>query len=150
MTVSCKWRRGSDEEWQPMESTITLAHTACAFGGSRQWFICPCCSRRVAVLILSAGYVACRHCLNLTYASGNEDSIGGSWRKRNKYKAKMGGGDECLYIKPKGMHWQTWEKLLHQYHDAETEGWAWLAGRLKTLEHRAYTRQPASSKCYSD
>lgn len=35
MTISCNWRKGSDEEWQPMESTVNLAHTACAFGGSR-------------------------------------------------------------------------------------------------------------------
>jgi len=67
----------------------------------------------------------------LTYASCNEDSIGGSWRKRNKYKAKMGGGDSCLYLKPKSMHWQTWQRLLKKYYEAETEGWIWLAGRLK-------------------
>jgi hypothetical protein len=133
MTVSCKWRRGSDEEWQPMDSTVNLAHTACAFGGSRQWFICPCCSSRVAVLILGAGYVACRHCLHLTYASCNEDLIGRSWRKRNKYKAKMGGGDHCLYLKPKGMHWQTWEQLRHKYNEAEADGWVWAARRLRIM-----------------
>lgn len=139
MTVSCKWRRGSDEEWHSMESPVNLAHTACAFGGTRQWFVCPRCARRVAVLILSAGYVACRHCLDLTYASCNEDLIDRSWRKRRKYVAKMGGDGNWPTGKRKGMHWRTWEQLLRKYYKAEAEGWKWLAGRLKmkgrALEH---------------
>ncbi len=134
MTVVCKWRNDSSEEWQPMERTVKFAHTACAYGGSRQWFVCPLCSRRVAVLALDCPQVACRHCLNLTYASCNEDLIGRSWRKRNKYKAKMGGDDKYLSLKPKGMHWRTWQRLLQKYYDAEMEGWQWLAGRLKTRE----------------
>ena len=134
MTISCKWRRGSDKEWQPMKSTVNLAQTACAFGGSRQWFICPCCSRRVAVLILDAGSVACRHCLDLTYASCNEDLIGRSWRKRRKYVEKMGGDGNRPTRKRKGMHWRTWERLLRKYYEAEAEGLIWLTGRLKMMK----------------
>ncbi|MBM4312522.1 MAG: hypothetical protein FJ122_01220 [Deltaproteobacteria bacterium] len=119
MTVSCKWRRGSGEDWQPMKCTVNLVHTACTFGGTRQWFICPSCSRRVAVVILFAGSVACRHCLNLTYASCKEGRLDRGFRKREKYKKMMGGADENLYFKPKGMHYQTWQQLRQKYQEAE-------------------------------
>ena len=136
MTVICRWRNGSNDEWQPMEKTISLAHTACALGGSRPWFVCPHCSRRVAVLILDAGYVACRHCLKLTYGSCNEDLIDRSWRRRDKYKARMGGDDINIYVKPKGMHQRTWERLRWQYQNAELQGWEWMESRLEALGGR--------------
>lgn len=130
MTVVCRWRDSSREDWQRMEKTIILTHTACAFGGSRPWFTCPCCSRRVAVVILGDGFVACRHCLNLTYGSCNEDQIARSWRKRDKYKAKMGGDDKVLYLKPKGMHQRTWQQLRQRYYEAEMQGLEWMKARF--------------------
>ena len=133
MTVIGKWRRDASEEWQPMEKTVHLSHSSCAFGGLRPWFICPYCSRRVAVMIVDAGYVACRHCLKLTYASCNEDMIDRSWRKRDKIKSRLGGDDINIYVKPKGMHQRTWERLRWQYQNAELQGWEWLDSRLSML-----------------
>ena len=83
-------------------------------------------------MILDGGYVACRHCLKLTYASCNEDAIDGSWSRRDKYKAKLG-GDEGLYLKPKGMHHRTWQRLRHQYYEAEMEGWRWASVKMPGL-----------------
>lgn len=83
--------------------------------------------RRVAVVIMDCPLVACRNCLNLTYASRNEDLIDRTWRKRDKYKARVGGKDH-LYLKPKGIHRKTWERLRYKYYDAEMRGWQ-LAGR---------------------
>ncbi|MDD2337204.1 MAG: hypothetical protein PHD01_11570, partial [Geobacteraceae bacterium] len=131
LTGATSWRRNLSEEWQLTEKTVHLTHTSCAYGGSRIWFICPYCSRRVAVVILDAGHVACRHCLNLTYASCNEDLIDRSWRKRDKYKARMGGNDKGLNLKPKGMHQRTWLRLRHQYFEAEMQGWEWAEARLE-------------------
>lgn len=51
------------------QQLISLTRTPCFFGGERQWFICPGCSRRVGLLYrkpLSPHYF-CRHCNNLTY-----------------------------------------------------------------------------------
>jgi len=123
MTVICNWRMDSSAEWQPMEKTVHFTSTACTYGGSRLWFVCPYCGRRVAVVILDAGHVACRHCLNLTYASCNDDSISQIWRKRDKYLAKMGGNKKSLHFKPKGMHRETWNRLRLQYYEADIEGW---------------------------
>jgi hypothetical protein len=41
-----------------------------------------------------------------------------SWIKRDKYKAKLG-GEKGLQLKPKGMHHRTWQRLQHQYYQAE-------------------------------
>ena len=133
MTVIYRWRRNSSEQWQSKEQPIRLAHTTCAFGGSRQWFICPYCSRRVAVLVVDGAYVACRHCLNLTYASCNEDMIDRTWRKRDKIKSRLGGDDISIHIKPKGMHHRTWERLRWQYQNAELQGWEWMEARLEAM-----------------
>lgn len=133
MTVIYSWRRNSSEEWQPKEQTVRLAHTACAFGGSRQWFLCPHCSRRVAVMVVSGANVSCRNCLQLTYASCNEDQIDRSWRKRDRIKAKLGGDDINVYVKPKGMHHRTWDRLRWQYQNAELQGWEWMESRLEAM-----------------
>jgi hypothetical protein len=132
MTVIYRWRRNSSEEWQSKEQAVSLAHSACAFGGSRQWFVCPYCSRRVAVVVVDGAHVACRHCLKLTYASCNEDRIDRSWSKRDKYKAKLG-GDKGIHLKPKGMHHRTWQRLRHRYYQAEMQGWEWVEARMETF-----------------
>lgn len=132
MTVIYRWRRNSSEEWQSKEQAVSLAHSACAFGGSRQWFVCPYCSRRVAVVVVDGAHVACRHCLKLTYASCNEDMIDRSWSKRDKYKAKLG-GDNGLHLKPKGMHHRTWQWLRHRYYEAEMQGWEWVEARMEAF-----------------
>lgn len=134
MTITCKWRRELHEEWQSMELSVSLTQTSCQYGGSRYWFVCPECSRRVAVVILDCPQVACRHCLSLTYASQSENLIGRSWRKRDKYMAKLGGKDN-LYLKPKGMHWKTWERLRDQYYFAEMRGWECAKDRYAFLKH---------------
>lgn len=133
MTVIYRWRRNSSEEWQSKEQAVSLAHSACALGGSRQWFVCPYCSRRVAVVVVDGAHVACRHCLKLTYASCNEDMIDRSWSKRDKYKAKLG-GDKGLHQKPKGMHHRTWQRLRRQHNEAEMQGWLWLDSRMEAYK----------------
>jgi len=51
-------------------TTVILTETPRHFGGSRRWFLCPRCGRRVGILHGLINHpVACRHCLNLTYSS---------------------------------------------------------------------------------
>lgn len=132
MTVIYRWRGNSSEEWQSKEQAVRLARTACAFGGSRPWFVCPYCYRRVSVVVVDGVHVACRHCLKLTYSSCNGDRIDRSWSKRDKYKVKLG-GDKGLHQKPKGMHQRTWQRLRHRYYEAEMQGWDWADERLEAI-----------------
>jgi len=66
-------RHSNDELWQNMEDPVSITWTACHYGGTRPWFICPAlgCYRRVAILYIGVG-VACRHCLHLAYESQRE------------------------------------------------------------------------------
>src|SRR4051794_38640037 len=47
---------------------VPLVRTACPFGGSRPWILCPC-GRRVGVLFDAGGGFFCRVCLKLRYSS---------------------------------------------------------------------------------
>ena len=38
---------------------VPIVRTACNFGGTRPWFRCPVCGRRMAVLYMRAGRFAC-------------------------------------------------------------------------------------------
>lgn len=48
---------------------IFLTSTRCNYGGTREWFICPSCSRRVGILYREKDNFRCRKCLNLVYYS---------------------------------------------------------------------------------
>ena len=65
----------TDEAKKHRDYKIQITKTACHFGGFRYWFFCPFCYKRVGVLyLLGKNDFACRHCLNLSYASNNDSS----------------------------------------------------------------------------
>ena len=49
--------------------TIKLTHTSSNFGGSRRWFLCPSCNKRMGVLYLRFKYLGCRYCQRISYES---------------------------------------------------------------------------------
>ena len=53
-----------------------LTTTPCNYGGGRYWFICITCNRRIGVLYFGKTLFLCRHCLNLSYESKNENRRG--------------------------------------------------------------------------
>lgn len=68
--------------------------------GWRPWFQAPCCQRRTSKLYICAGRIACRHCLDLKYASQyRKDASGklGMTHRRldrlQKQKRRLGYGD---------------------------------------------------------
>jgi hypothetical protein len=93
----------------PVRQHIATQQTACNYGGSRLWFSCPRCWRRVAVLFLRgpAGFV-CRHCGRVAYGSQSDDDMGRAWRKQRKAEAKLVDG----WRRPKGMHRATRKRLI--------------------------------------
>jgi hypothetical protein len=93
---------------QPITERVSVTRTDCNFGGSRPWFSCPRCWRRVAVLYLRGGRFRCRKCQSLRYASQSEDACGRAWRKQSKLEAKLGEN----WHRPKGMHRKTRERIL--------------------------------------
>jgi hypothetical protein len=103
---------------KPKEHTVTLAKTACHYGGVRYWFKCPYCPRCVAVLYLSGGQCACRHCFKLAYQSECETDQDRLFRKANHIRATLGWQRGIAYPKgdkPKGMHWKTFNRMKATY-----------------------------------
>ena len=116
---------------------VYLDQTPCNLGGSRAWFRCPCCSRRVA-LMYGRSQFACRHCLQLAYASQRETADKRALRKVDRLRSKLHWGPGVMSIdrsKPKGMHDQTYARLttehdglVRQYLTGVTERNEWLQG----------------------
>lgn len=48
---------------------VLINQTKCNYGGTRKWFICPNCNRRVGTLYRKpvSSHFYCRNCQNLTY-----------------------------------------------------------------------------------
>lgn len=100
----------------PVRQVIRELRTFCNYGGSRAWFACPRCHRRVGVLYLrgTAGFV-CRHCGRVAYGSQSDDDMGRAWRVQRKLEAKL----DDHWQRPKGMHTTTYTRLFEGIVDCE-------------------------------
>lgn len=113
--------RSGGEDWQDVSYPVYLTWTACNLGGKRPWFLCPArgCGRRVAILY-GGGIFACRNCYQLAYPSQRETDYDRAARRADRIRYKLGWEQGILNgngWKPKGMHWNTFERLSKQ-HDA--------------------------------
>lgn len=111
-----------DGEWKSIEDLIFFTRTPCNYGGWRQWFLCPECNRRVAI-VYGGKYFRCRHCQNLTYASQHEGISDRLRRRSRKIRKRMGGGNNLLEpfpCKPQNMHWDTYSRLRIKAEQAST------------------------------
>lgn len=56
-------------QFEMMTTTIRLTTSRTGNNGTRYWFLCPRCDRRVGVLLIHPlqGSLGCRTCLNLEY-----------------------------------------------------------------------------------
>lgn len=121
-------------DWEPMKYAVALEWTACGFGGRRVWWRCPAvgCGRRVAVLY-GGRVFACRQCNRLAYRSQREADDDRATRRADTIRRRLGWEPGILNgngLKPKGMHWRTFERLQSQ-HDAHVH--AALAGMVTKL-----------------
>ncbi len=125
-TMVLKYKhRSRSEDWEEVEQRITLDKTPCYFGGYRQWFICPRCHKRIAILYGAGKYFFCRHCHNLTYQSCNEPDYQRMLNKAYKLKEKLGGEgylNSLIPRKPKGMHQKTYDKIFSEIIRLEGDG----------------------------
>lgn len=88
--------------------------------GCREWFLCPSCKKRVALLYLKGKYFNCRKCHNLNYRSSQ---VSGETTYYHRQLGKICEQLEAEYnplyelppAKPKGMHWKTYERLGQRY-----------------------------------
>lgn len=121
---------------ETIHQAIMLETTPCTLGGGRQWFCCPTCSRRVAVLYGRGRLFACRRCNGLAHTSQGESCDDRAARRADRIRKQLGwpagifngpGG------KPKGMHWRTCEQLLAQHDNFVGVSLAGMARKLGLL-----------------
>ncbi|HEV2127767.1 MAG TPA: hypothetical protein VGR22_04020, partial [Thermomicrobiales bacterium] len=83
-----------------------------------EWFRCPGCLSRRAVLFSVGGVFRCRACHDQAYTSTREDETERANRRivalQRKLKAALGCHLFHVPAKPKGMHWRTFERLVSQ------------------------------------
>jgi hypothetical protein len=127
---------GPGGEWQDVREPVSLAWTACNFGGERPWFVCPGagCGRRVATLYGPGRYFLCRHCYDLVYESQRENGMYRALHKAQAIRERLGGSANMMEPfpeRPKGMHWSTYNRLWWKHHEAEM---AHLAGMREWMD----------------
>ena len=101
---------------------IRLTETACHFGGSRSWLVCPGCGRRVGKVYLPTNLYSygvrvqlwrCRHCYQLTYEQRRSKDLHWvlEWRK-NRLLDRSGitVDEQGYYQRPRGMRRKTFER----------------------------------------
>ena len=113
--LSLRYALTNDGDKREVCERVSLTYRACNFGGSRPWFNCPRCSRRVAVLYMRSGRFACRHCQRVAYSSQSDDALDRMWRKQAKLEARLGEN----WQRPKGMRHQTYQRLVDRLVDCE-------------------------------
>jgi hypothetical protein len=90
--------------------------------------------RRVAKLYGPGKYFLCRHCYDLRYESQREEKGHRALRRAQKIRQQLGGSANMMEPfpkRPKGMHHDTYMKLLWEHHEAEMEH---LAGMREWLD----------------
>jgi len=119
MILNYQYQEGG-EEYKPIKQTVPLSCTRCNYGGERTWFHCPLCNTRVAILYLVSGLFRCRHCHNIPYSSQQEGKLDQLARKARKLRNKLYQKDDIfkpdglatpIYLKPKNLHWKTYERI---------------------------------------
>jgi hypothetical protein len=111
---------------QPFDYAVWLERTPQHYGGHRLWWLCPRCGDRRAVLhgVTRDGRFGCpeRRCMNLAYAVEAYRPIDRAWRKLQKLEARLPlNRTGTRYVKPKGMHWRTFNALCDRIAAVEQE-----------------------------
>jgi len=88
----------------------------------------------VAILYKLRKYFLCRYCYDLRYESQRKDKKDRALRTAQKIRKRLGGSANMLEPfpeRPKGMHHDTYMRLLWEHHEAEMEH---LAGMQEWLD----------------
>jgi len=140
-SIELDYQHTHAETSEHVHYTIQLTYTACNYGGTRPWFLCPGqgCGRRVGKIYAVGKYFLCRHCYDLAYHSQNIGEADRLLRKAQAIRKRLG-ASPCVWdpivSKPKGMHWKTFESLCDE---AMTSGIRSAHLMLDQLEHDVAT-----------
>ena len=100
---------------QDASQHIVTTTTLCAYGGSRTWYNCPACHRRVAVIYMRSGRFACRQCQRVTYTSQSGSEHDRGLVRYHKLHALIENG------KPKWQRWATFNRIEEKFEIANEQ-----------------------------
>ena len=129
---------------------IYLSFSPCRFGGRRMWLHCPACGARSFRLYSYLHLVdqngaplvlfRCRRCAGVWYDSQRESNDYHRLKAQaGKIKKRLGG--DAAYMadfpgKPKGMRWNTYNRLFAKWYALETHADAtWAEQTIKRFAH---------------
>ena len=118
-------QRRNGEDWRDVDEFIPIVETATNFGGRRQWLQCLLCHSRCRILYGGVLF-RCRRCHRLKYDTQYEPPFARAATRALKIRDRLGakgGLDDPFPPKPKGMHWNTYERLQAQ-EERMQEAWA--------------------------
>ncbi len=96
---------------------ITVTATSCNYGGSRYWWQCPKCGRRVGVLYFNQSY-QCRHCIGANYSIQLQQPIDRLFKRVAVIRERLGWPQGIANGKgerPRYMHHKTYQKLIAEH-----------------------------------
>lgn len=137
--LSYKYRGHRDTNWEDVKQSVSLSKTSCNFGGTRPWWLCPTCGRRVAVLYSPGKLYACRHCSSLAYSCQRETADDRAMRRADNIRRRLGwpiGIANPKGAKPKKMHWATYERLNARHDEFAWRSLTSMAKRLGLRKER--------------
>lgn len=105
--------RPAGGDWVDIDERFTIEKIDQPFGGTRGYFICNGCRKRCMILYGGMRF-RCRKCSNLSYSSQNEGVTDRACSKAREIRKRLGcegSFDDPFPLKPKGMHWKTYERL---------------------------------------
>ena len=128
-------------EWKSQNYPVQIEWTPCNYGGTRAWFRCPAngCGRRVAKLYLGGSIFACRHCYQLVYSCQRENFEDRATRQADKIHDRLKWEPGILNghgIKPKEMHWRTYQRLTMKHDELVSITLNYMAHRMGLIEAR--------------
>ena len=103
---------------ETLRQVVRLETTSCTLGGSRPWFCCPTCSKRVAIIYGAGRLFACRCCKGLSYGSQNETADDRALRRADRIRKRLGWMPGVAHghgPKPAGMRWLTFDRLCYRH-----------------------------------
>lgn len=110
---------------QRLEFEVQVSWSAPHYGGRRAWLHCSRkgCSRRVGRLFALPPDLACRTCANIRYRT---QTLARTERQRERaraIRARLGqdAREAWPLVRPKGMHWKTYDGLRDELYEIERE-----------------------------
>ncbi len=107
---------------------ISLAQSKTNYGNSRYWMRCPNpeCQKRCGKLYLcrladGMPVFLCRTCLNLAYRSQNKTLLDRMIDKKWAIIRQLKADSDCIWNKPKCMHWKTFNRLKERVETLDRE-----------------------------